>query len=124
MFNARSIKNKFPDLHYFLTTEHLDIVIITETWLTSNIPDSCIANDLPFSVFRTDRVATDDRERGGGVCILTNNNSVRAVSVCRPHQFCHVEMTVIDLLSVNGGSRFARLFALYRPPGANRQPDI
>ena len=105
MFNARSISNKFPDLHYFLSTEHLDIVIITETWLTSKIPDSCITKNLPFTVFRSDRVATVEHERGGGVCILTNNNSVRAVSVSLPSQFSHVELAVVDLLSLDGGSR-------------------
>ena len=107
-----------------LSTDQPDIIIITETWLTSNTTDSCITDSLQYSVFRCDRDLSDDHDRGGGVCILTKNNSVKAISVPLPPLSSHIEISVIDLLLPENATRFARLFAVYRPPGPNRQPDV
>lgn len=72
-------------------------------------------------MFRADRPRTNDRERGGGVCILTNDSTVRAVAICLPAQFSHCELCVIDILTCTHDS--LRLFALYRPPGYNRNDE-
>ena len=72
-------------------------------------------------MFRADRPISDDHERGGGVCILTNNNTVRAIAVSLPLQYKHCEMCVIDVLF--GARDSLRLFGLYRPPGYNRNAE-
>lgn len=124
LFNARSIKNKLPDLHCFLSTQHPDIVVITETWLNSDINDSCIVGDCPFTVFRADRVSvSNEHKRGGGVCVLLNDNTTRAISVSLPVNFSHCELCVVDIIPSNN-SNAVRLFALYRPPGPNRNADL
>lgn len=100
------------------------MVIITETWLNSDISNSCVVGDCNFSVFRADRISiSTEHKRGGGVCILTNNSTVRAVSVPLPVNFAHCELCVIDLVPDNNDTNI-RVFALYRPPGPNRDTEL
>ena len=77
LINARSIVNKFPELHYMLDNENIDILLVTETWLKPEINNAILTNNLAFSTFRKDRL----HSTGGGVCILVNNNSVKAINV-------------------------------------------
>ena len=39
-FNAQGLVNKFLRLHDFLSSVHVDIVSISETWLDSSVKDS------------------------------------------------------------------------------------
>ena len=96
LFNARSIKNKLHDFHYLLQVAKPDVVCITETWLNSSISDNLLVNDSSYCVFRTDRHVS---KAGGGVCILTNNNSINAVSISLPTKYVNLEMCVIDILT-------------------------
>ena len=121
MFNARSVKNKLPELHYFLNELKPDILCITETWLNDNIPDSLITGDSNYAVFRRDRPG-GTAVQGGGVCILTNNDSVSAVSLTLPVKFNTLELCGIDVLLSGGNS--VRIINFYRPPGvSNRNPN-
>ena len=55
----------------FLTNKlKLDVLCLTETWLTPLIVDSSISID-GYSIFRRDRA---DGRRGGGVCIFTKTH--------------------------------------------------
>ena len=40
--NARSVKNKIPELQAVVHSMNLSLVAITETWLDSSIPDSML----------------------------------------------------------------------------------
>lgn len=52
-----------------VSSSNSSLLILTETWLTSDVTDSEILTDLPhFNLFRKDRPGT----RGGGVLIATN----------------------------------------------------
>lgn len=117
LFNARSIKNKLHDVHYLLQVAKPDVVCITETWLTPSVSDNLIINDNSYCVFRTDRHIP---KAGGGVCILTNNNTINAVSVSLPSKYVNLEMCVIDILT---DSCSIRLFNCYRAPSTNRNVD-
>jgi len=67
MFNARSLVNKLPDLHYVLYSEtEYDCILITESWLTDGITDSMLDPENRYYVLRYDRQVG----RGGGVCAL------------------------------------------------------
>lgn len=61
--NIRSIVPKFHLLSRFIVTYKYDIVVISETWLSANIPDDAISLQ-GFALVRRDRAT-----RGGGVCI-------------------------------------------------------
>jgi len=45
MTNVRSLGNKVVDLHHFLDSTNLDVLILTESWLDSSIPDSLFVAD-------------------------------------------------------------------------------
>ena len=95
--NTRSLVNKIEDLEVVINENNADIVCITETWLTNNIPDS-VVEMKEFSLVRKDR--GDDR-RGGGVCAYINSS---------------IGFTTIDELN---NSSFESLWLYLRP---NRLP--
>ena len=67
-FNARSIVNKLSQFQSFVLSSNIDIICVTETWLTNGIFDQEI---LPhnYCVHRNDR-----KSRGGGVLIATKSS--------------------------------------------------
>ena len=65
LFNARSLTNKLPDLHYVLYSEtEFDCLLITESWLTDEITDGMLDPESKYHILRCDRKVG----RGGGVC--------------------------------------------------------
>ena len=67
--NMRSLAPKIDELDAVVSINHADIICITETWLSSAIPDNVIA--LPnFNLFRNDCLSSIDR----GVCAYINSN--------------------------------------------------
>lgn len=67
--NVRSVFSKISELQLFISNKHFDIVSVTESWLTPDIPD-CAINLPGYTAFRNDRI---DR-RGGGVCVWVSTN--------------------------------------------------
>ena len=62
--NIRSIATKLDELQQLATLNKAGAICITESWLSPNIPDSCVS--MPgFNIFRKDRTDTT----GGGICI-------------------------------------------------------
>jgi exonuclease III len=108
LFNAQSIVNKLPELHYLMYSCNFDIICITETWLKSEITDGLIDPQACFRVIRCDR----SESRGGGVSILVSKK-LHAVVIPVTNYFPSLEMLCVDI--DDGDSRF-RLFNLYRPP--------
>ena len=92
-----------------LCTENPDIICITETWLCSDVGDSSIVGDLPFTVFRADRADS----AYGGACIISRNCAVKAVQVCVSEKFAKIEVAAIDILNVQNA---LRIIAIYRSP--------
>ena len=92
-----------------LRYDAVDIACITETWLQSSTPDSVIVANSTFSVFRKDRVDSPH----GGVCIIVNNVSVKAVQVDIACEFNDLEIACIDIVSTQLP---VRLIVGYRPP--------
>ena len=66
--NARSVYNKLNELEILVDNNNSDIVFLTETWLTDNIPDEAI-NCLGMNLVRLDR----KHGTGGGVALLINS---------------------------------------------------
>ena len=46
-FNARSILNKIDELAFVIHNHNSDIVTVSETWLSDDIPDEILTKDLP-----------------------------------------------------------------------------
>jgi endonuclease/exonuclease/phosphatase family metal-dependent hydrolase len=60
IWNARSLRDKVPELSQFVHKNKIKLVLISETWLTKNSYISCLPE---FYCYRVDR-------SHGGVCIL------------------------------------------------------
>ena len=101
---AKSIVNKKLDLHAFLVSYRVDILAITETFLSEEILDSEMTNGS-YAVFRRDR----DRH-GGGVMIMIRNN---IPAIRRPDLETSCEVLWIELPL---RSKPILLGVFYRPP--------
>ena len=66
--NARSIFQKTDELAHVVYKHNSDVVMVSETWLSDDIPDEALHfPGVPgFSVIRNDRVD----KRGGGVAVF------------------------------------------------------
>ena len=110
--NARSIRNKFPQIKTEMWNKGIDILCFTETWLTSiNLN---VDFDLPgYNLYRVDRA----REmRAGGVCVY-----VREDFSCDSCKFSELNMSndqiEIQWLVVSKGKSKKMLIGnVYRPP--------
>jgi hypothetical protein len=70
-FNARSLVSKIRELELLARTENIDVIGITETWLTADIQDSEMSIE-GYTLLRKDR--NDDRKKkGGGVAFYIKN---------------------------------------------------
>ncbi len=69
VLNARSIFNKVDELKAHIEIYKPDIIFVTETWLSENIPNETIHID-DFNVFRKDRIVM----RGGGVAFYIKDD--------------------------------------------------
>jgi hypothetical protein len=66
LLNARSLKNKFDDFHAEIIEQHSPtVILVTESWLCADIPDSLIDPKAGYNIFRKDRNANS-----GGVMIM------------------------------------------------------
>ena len=118
--NARSIKcvtrsqNKLALLHDLLSTFATQIIMITETWLTSNVMDSEV---LPphFQIHRKDRSETCASTRGGGLLVGVDH---RLPSKRRSDLEGDCEILVCELIC-KSRSKVA-LVLCYRPPSSDR----
>jgi hypothetical protein len=60
--NACHITNKIDELQGVVTNNNPEVVLITESWLSSSIPDSAMSIGNEYIMFRRDRSTP-----GGGV---------------------------------------------------------
>ena len=74
LLNACSIRNKINELEVHINNEELDIIAVTETWLTEDVLDSELL--IPgFTLYRKDRFNVRDA-KGGGVLVYINSQLV------------------------------------------------
>ena len=67
LLNACSIRNKINELEVHINNEELDIIAVTETWLTEDVLDSELL--IPgFTLYRKDRFNVRDAK--GGVVLV------------------------------------------------------
>lgn len=90
LINARSIIGKVGSLSFFISTHKLDVVFITESWLTEDITDSFFTPNGYISV-RYDRPS-----HGGGVIIILRE-SLTCCPITVPNTSS--EITCIDVFN-------------------------
>jgi hypothetical protein len=86
--NAGSRNNKLPELHQILWHDNSDASCVTETWLNSVTTDSLTTDGCKRPVFHTNRRIP---HIGGGVCIIVNNDTVKAIPIPLPSEYFHLK---------------------------------
>lgn len=128
--NVRSLENKMDYLKLDLTTHRnvreCNAIILTETWLHNNVPDSVIKLD-GFTTFRADRNhASTGKSRGGGVCIYINNNWCTNAAVITSHCSENIEFLTLNCRPFYLPREFntVNITAVYLPPSANTKEAL
>ena len=67
--NSRSLRSKIDELACTVATYPVDVVAITETWLSDDVPSSAVEL-RGYSMIRHDK---SDGRRGGGVCVYVKD---------------------------------------------------
>jgi exonuclease III len=117
--NLASLTAKFDLLLLELNRHNPLVVVVSETWLRREIPDTLI-HIIGYNLFRCDRL---DSKRGGGVAVYVaekfNNIPVKAC-IKQHNNFGYteclwVEITLANFVFTVGG--------VYRPPTSNINED-
>ena len=110
LINARSIKNKIPQLQATLQLNKIDFVAVTETWLNAAVKNSELL-DSSYQIYRKDR---SDR-RGGGILLAFKSwLKITLREDLIPSSTDHNEILVVDILCHNLGK--ICIVLCYRPP--------
>ena len=67
--NVCHILNKVDDLHAIVDLNNPSLIMITESWLNINVPDSVVRIGSMFNIYRRDRLTP-----GGGILAYVNVN--------------------------------------------------
>ena len=108
LINIQSVSNKTFDIHELIKDANLDILAVTETWLsTGDSAKICEMTPVTHNFLHTPR-----ETRGGGVGIFISN-SIKKIA----KQKC-VDWNTFELLQVNCEieGRKCILIVVYRPP--------
>lgn len=100
-WNAKSIRAGRNELEEYVTSENIDVVLVSETWLQ---PQHSNPNIQGYTMYRTDRTTT----QGGGTAIYVRNVIKHYVTALPTLQ--HLEATAIVVTTKNGP---LRLFSCY-----------
>lgn len=114
-FNARSLKNKLPDLHYVLYNSNSSVVCISESWLNNTVTNNMLDPDRKFNIYRCDRPT----KGGGGVCVFINRD-IQMIEVDIVSSYPLVEGICVDLI----GDYRIRIITIYRPGGNTTQDAL
>ncbi len=118
LLNARSVVHKAALIHDVIAGQKLDVLALTETWITSDAPDTIKLDVAPpgFQVVHRPRGSSTDK-RGGGVAIIHRDSiAVRPLDVGQPSEFETLAMQLTLRPTVH-----VAVVCVYRPPGAVSQ---
>ncbi len=110
VINARSIANKIDEIKHIIDDGKIDILAITETWLSPNSQyETSEIVPSGFEIIHVDR----EGRKGGGVAVIYRQE-LAAVQK-QIGTFVSFEHCVVDF---NGMSNKLRLAIIYRPPSS------
>lgn len=115
VWNAWSMNKKTSIICDHIISENIDILVLTETWLTANQCNNSIIADITntlqdYQLFHVPRTS-----RGGGVCvILRKGYFVNTIDGTVFSSFEHID------LSIASGTANLRLLSVYRPPPSKK----
>ncbi len=127
--NARTLANKMDELRLLVATNNIVknscILLVTETWLNSSIPDMAIELERR-TVYRHDRTTDSGKNRGGGLCIYLDNKWVTNTKVVSSHCSPDLEYVTVKCRPIYLAREHTAvmLTAVYIAPDANASSTI
>ena len=122
--NARSLNNKMDEIRLRIITKKMEwcVMIVTETWLDVNIPDSAVELE-GRSLFRADRTAAAAKNKGGGLAVFINNSWCTATKIIGSHCSPDLEYLAIKCRPFKTVREFCSIIivAVYIQPRANHK---
>ncbi|KAM4702097.1 uncharacterized protein O3C94_003049 [Discoglossus pictus] len=116
LWNARSICNKLTFTHDLFTTNSLNLLALTETWLSSS--DTASPAALSHGGFHISHTPRPGNKQGGGVGVLLSSRcTFHLIPPVPSLQFSSFEAHTIRLFSPIS----LRVAVIYRPPGTSSQ---
>jgi exonuclease III len=115
--NARSIVNKHSELELYLIEENIDIVGITETWLTDSVSDSEMSIE-GYTLLRGDR-KSETKQRGGGVALYIKND----IDFVAREEINGTEFAETIWCSINCSAEKTLIGVCYRAPDSKQKDD-
>ncbi|KAM4697324.1 uncharacterized protein O3C94_003420 [Discoglossus pictus] len=116
LWNARSICNKLTFTHDLFTTNSLNLLALTETWLSSS--DTASPAALSHGGFHLSHTPRPGNKQGGGVGVLLSSRcTFHLIPPVPSLQFSSFEAHTIRLFSPIS----LRVAVIYRPPGTSSQ---
>ena len=117
--NTRSVLNKLDELK--LKLKNFDVVVFTETWLSSLVDDSLLSWQ-GFKLARHDR-GHNRNKKGGGVCIYIRD-TIPFISVDEHNGLNdqHLEFVLVKLKPHM--QKPINLFGIYRPPDGTQKECV
>ena len=109
--NLRSVRQKSAALSDLISSKQIDILVMTETWLSSCDTAACLADisHPGFSLFHCPRLSG----RGGGVAFLVRETfKVEIIHTPKLEAMC---------ILVKHSSITANFICIYRPPGCAKE---
>ncbi|KAM4663471.1 uncharacterized protein O3C94_011720 [Discoglossus pictus] len=116
LWNARSICNKLTFTHDLFTTNSLNLLALTETWLSSS--DTASPAALSHGGFHLSHTPRPGNKQGGGVGVLLSSRcTFHLIPPVPSLQFSSFEAHTIRLFSPIS----LCVAVIYRPPGTSSQ---
>lgn len=103
------------NFEFILSSKNYDIILVTESWLHENIPNSIICPDPDYNVFRSDRSST-----GGGVALFINK--AIAVLPVQCNKLCGIEILAVDIMDISNSK--IRIILVYFPPKFSNNSSV
>ena len=121
LWNARSIKLKVPILFDLVISNKIDILAITESWLTGDHrQDHVLAElSLTFPNYNVHHIPRGNKRSGGGVLVLLRksyNATMSTITSFKSFEYMDITITSRSHMPV-------RLYVLYRPQKFQNKKD-
>lgn len=116
--NCRGLRTKLHTIYMNILAHNYDIIILTETWLHLDIPDSDVV-DSRYNIFRSDRDRSrSGKQDGGGVLVAVRCGlAAFAATIPTKYNLGTFEHLVI-YLSTASKKKYV-LSAAYLPPNSH-----
>ena len=119
LINIQSIRNKSLEIREFITDNHIDILLITESWLKGTVADKTIINESTPDSHRFCHVPRQDK-KGGGVAVIINkictNVYIDSSFKAKSYEYIDISFTI--------SNRKFRMLNIYRPYGTPFNPFL